>query len=63
MTLVDWIVVIILACAVLGGLAQGFFRSFCSLAGLILGLGVLGSVAMWLAEPIYRLIVEHNFAK
>jgi membrane protein required for colicin V production len=40
MTLVDWIVVIILACAVLGGLAQGFFRSFCSLAGLILGLVV-----------------------
>lgn len=38
MTLVDWAVVIILACAVLGGLAQGFFRSVCSLGGLILGL-------------------------
>ncbi len=31
--------------------------------GLILGLGVLGSVTMWLAEPIYRWIVEHHFPK
>lgn len=38
MTLVDWIVVVILACAIGGGLAQGFFRSVCSLGGLILGL-------------------------
>lgn len=38
MTVVDWAVVIILACAVIGGLAQGFFRSVCSLGGLILGL-------------------------
>lgn len=38
MTLVDWIVLIILACAIIGGLVQGFFRSVCSLGGLILGL-------------------------
>jgi membrane protein required for colicin V production len=38
MTLVDWAVVVILACAVIAGLAQGFFRSVCSLGGLILGL-------------------------
>jgi membrane protein required for colicin V production len=38
MTLVDWVVVVILISAVLGGLAQGFFRSVCSLGGLILGL-------------------------
>jgi membrane protein required for colicin V production len=38
MTLVDWAVVIILVCAVLGGLVQGFFRSVCGLVGLILGL-------------------------
>ena len=38
MTLVDWAVVLILICAVLGGLMQGFFRSVCSLGGLILGL-------------------------
>jgi len=38
MTLVDWIIVILLVCAVLGGLVQGFFRSVCGLAGLVLGL-------------------------
>lgn len=38
MTLVDWVVIVILVCAVLGGLFQGFFRSVCSLGGLILGL-------------------------
>jgi len=38
MTLVDWAVVIIMLAAVLAGLAQGFFRSVCSLGGLILGL-------------------------
>ena len=32
-------------------------------AGLVLGLGVLGSVAMWLAEPIYRWIIDQHFAK
>jgi membrane protein required for colicin V production len=40
MTAVDWVVVIILACAVLGGLVQGFFRSVCGLLGLVLGLVV-----------------------
>jgi len=38
MTAVDWVVVIILVSAVLGGLAQGFFRSVCGLLGLVLGL-------------------------
>lgn len=38
MTLVDWAVIVILVCAVLGGMVQGFFRSVCSLGGLILGL-------------------------
>lgn len=38
MTLVDWAVVIIMLAAVIAGLAQGFFRSVCSLGGLILGL-------------------------
>lgn len=40
MTLVDWAIVIIMICAVLSGLVQGFFRSVCSLGGLILGLVV-----------------------
>jgi membrane protein required for colicin V production len=39
--MVDWVDLIILAvllACVMGGLAQGFFRSVCSLAGLFLGL-------------------------
>jgi membrane protein required for colicin V production len=34
----DWAVVAILVMGVVVGLAQGFFRSFCSLAGLFVGL-------------------------
>jgi membrane protein required for colicin V production len=43
MTLVDWIIVVVLAAAVLAGIARGFFRSAFSLAGLIAGL----SLAAW----------------
>jgi membrane protein required for colicin V production len=43
MSWVDWAIVFIMAAAVLGGLAQGFFRSVCSLLGLIFGL----SIAAW----------------
>jgi membrane protein required for colicin V production len=43
MTLVDWIIVAVLAVAVLGGIARGFFRSAFSLAGLVLGL----TLAAW----------------
>ena len=40
MTWVDWVIVVVLAVAMLGGLAQGFLRSACSLAGLFLGLAL-----------------------
>jgi membrane protein required for colicin V production len=40
MTPVDWAVVIIMVAAVIAGMAQGFFRSVCSLGGLVLGLAV-----------------------
>jgi membrane protein required for colicin V production len=43
LTLVDWIIVVVLAAAVLAGIARGFFRSAFSLAGLIVGL----SLAAW----------------
>ena len=52
MTLVDWVVVIILICAVLGGMAQGFFRSVCALGGLILGL----LLAAWNYKKVAALI-------
>jgi membrane protein required for colicin V production len=38
MTWIDWAIVIVIALSVLGGLKQGFFRSVCSLGGLLLGL-------------------------
>jgi len=39
----DWVILAVLAAATLGGLAQGFFRTAASLAGLILGL----TLAAW----------------
>ena len=46
LTLVDWIIVIVLAGAVLAGLARGFFRSVFSLVGLIAGV----ALAAWNGE-------------
>jgi membrane protein required for colicin V production len=40
MALVDWVIVVIMVLTVLGGLSQGFFRSVCSLGGLVLGLAI-----------------------
>src|SRR4051794_35148326 len=40
MTLVDWAVVIIMAVSVVAGMARGFFRTVCSLGGLVIGLAV-----------------------
>lgn len=49
MTFVDWIIVAILAASVIGGLAQGFFRSAFSLGGLILGLILAAWNYHWVA--------------
>lgn len=43
MTWVDWAIIVVLASSVIGGVVQGFFRTACSLVGLILGL----SLAAW----------------
>jgi membrane protein required for colicin V production len=63
MTLVDWAVIIIMISAVIAGMAQGFFRSVCSLGGLVLGL----AVAAWnydrLAQiflPVFRIAAVAN---
>jgi len=37
---VDWIILAVLVGAVLGGMAQGLFRTVCSLLGLILGVAL-----------------------
>jgi membrane protein required for colicin V production len=51
MVWVDWAIVIVLAVSVLGGLTQGFFRSACSLGGLLLGL----VLAAWNYEHVAAL--------
>jgi hypothetical protein len=33
------------------------------IAGLILGLGIIGSAAVWLGEPIYRWFITNNYFK
>jgi membrane protein required for colicin V production len=43
MAWIDWVIVIVMAVSMISGLAQGFFRSACALAGLVVGL----SVAAW----------------
>jgi len=37
---VDWAILILMALSVIGGLAQGFFRSVCALGGLLMGLAL-----------------------
>ena len=57
MAWIDWLILLILAAAVLGGFAQGFLRSVCSLGGLFFGL-ILASwnygAAAELLLPIVR---------
>ncbi len=53
MELVDWTIVVVIALAVLGGLVQGFFRSACSLGGLLLGL----ALAAWNYRRIAALVL------
>ena len=57
MTVADWIIVVVLAASVLGGIAQGFLRSIFSLGGLVLGLLLAawnyGRVAAFL-KPLVR---------
>ncbi|MGB7264467.1 MAG: CvpA family protein [Terracidiphilus sp.] len=40
MAWVDWVIVVVLLVSTVGGLAQGFLRSVCSLGGLVLGLAL-----------------------
>jgi membrane protein required for colicin V production len=40
MAWVDWVIVIVMAVAMISGLSQGFFRSACSLGGLLVGLAI-----------------------
>jgi membrane protein required for colicin V production len=53
MTWADWAIVGVLAASVLGGLFQGFFRTACSLIGLLFGL----SLASWNYGRIASLVL------
>ncbi|MGB3627843.1 MAG: CvpA family protein, partial [Terracidiphilus sp.] len=53
MHLVDWIILAGLAVATLGGLAQGFFRAACGLAGLVFGY----MAAIWNYHYVARLFL------
>jgi membrane protein required for colicin V production len=57
MTLVDWIIVVVLAAAVLGGIARGFFRSAFSLAGLVLGLA-LAAWNYWRLAAVLKVMIH-----
>jgi len=57
MTLVDWIIVVVLAAAVLAGIARGFFRSAFSLAGLVLGLA-LAAWNYWRLAAVLKLVIH-----
>lgn len=64
MSWVDLVIVVVLIGATLGGLAQGFFRTICSLLGLIIGLELAawnyGRVAA-LVRPIIPVQAVDNF--
>ena len=63
MTWVDLAIVLILAGAIIGGLRQGFFRSVCSLLGLIAGIALAcwnyGRVAAMIL-PMVRIVPLAN---
>jgi membrane protein required for colicin V production len=55
---IDWAIVVVVALAVIGGLTQGFFRSFCSLGGLVLGLALAAWNYSMIAAPLKPIV--HN---
>jgi membrane protein required for colicin V production len=56
LTLVDWVIVAILAGSVLAGIVQGFLRSIFSLGGLVLGLVIAAWNYVYVAGLLARLI-------
>jgi membrane protein required for colicin V production len=59
MTVVDWIIVVILAGTALAGLAQGFLRSVFSFGGLLLGL-VLASWNYPAVAAFFKTLVHND---
>jgi membrane protein required for colicin V production len=59
---IDWAIVLVMALAVMGGLTQGFFRSFCSLGGLVLGLALAAWNYRIVAAPLEPLVHNEEIA-
>ena len=55
---IDWAIVIVILLSVMGGLSQGFFRSVCSLGGLVLGLVLAAWNYSLVAVPLKPMV--HN---
>jgi membrane protein required for colicin V production len=57
MTWIDWAIVVVVLGSTVGGLAQGFLRTACSLIGLFLGL----SIAAWdyrMVSPTLQMLIH-----
>jgi membrane protein required for colicin V production len=59
---IDWAIVVVVALAVIGGLTQGFFRSFCSLGGLVLGLALAAWNYSMIAAPLKPIVHNEEIA-
>jgi membrane protein required for colicin V production len=59
---VDWAIVLVMVLSVLAGLSQGFFRSVCSLGGLILGLALAAWNYPLVAVPLRPLVHSEEIA-
>jgi len=59
---IDWVIVIVILLSVMGGLSQGFFRSVCSLGGLVLGLVLAAWNYGLVAAPLRPLVKSEEVA-
>jgi len=62
LTWIDWAILFVLVMSVLAGLAQGFFRSVCSLGGLVLGLALAAWNFRIVAAPLQGLVRSEEIA-
>lgn len=61
-TWVDLAIVIVVLLSVMAGLSQGFFRSICSLGGLVLGLILAAWNYGFVAAPLVSVVHSEQFA-
>jgi len=62
MTWVDWAIIVILLASVVGGLAQGFLRTACSLIGLVVGLSIAARNYAAVSNSLQLLIHKDSLA-